>query len=221
MSVPDHTPVTVPGTTPAPVPGTTPAPVPGTTPTPVSDTTSTSHVYRAYGTLTTIQSASALVFSTFLLTHALQISAANLGGLDLANRYLLLGRPLYQDRLLEPVLTFGALTVHLLSGAVKAGIKEFVFKRKKTSSEKNTVVETLISVPILPPTTTFLPYHSFSGFLLVPIVVTHFVVVRLLPRRHFGDSAFLDFSYISLALQRWPLTADAVRSAARIEKEEK
>ncbi|RUS35116.1 hypothetical protein BC938DRAFT_475704 [Jimgerdemannia flammicorona] len=70
MSVPDHTPVTVPGTT--------PAPVPGTTPTPVSDTTSTSHVYRAYGTLTTIQLGLPRLFlyfarSTAVATHSVWV----------------------------------------------------------------------------------------------------------------------------------------------------
>ncbi|RUP49837.1 hypothetical protein BC936DRAFT_141314 [Jimgerdemannia flammicorona] len=71
--------------------------------------------------------------------NSLQIFA-NLGGFDLANHYLLLGRPLYQDRLLEPVNSYGAIT-STSSAELPRRIKEFVFKRRESSSEKNTVVE--------------------------------------------------------------------------------
>ncbi|KAM3578612.1 hypothetical protein VKS41_008996 [Umbelopsis sp. WA50703] len=146
---------------------------------------------QIYGTLTVIQSASALTFSAFYFTHATQFLAAPFGGIELSNKYLLLGRPLYQDEHLEPLLVTGSAVVHVLSGLAKGAIRLY-WGRKGGDRQRNA---------------TRLPYHRFAGYALMPILTVHYTAVRDLPRQHFGDSAFLDYSYISFMLQSHPAVA--------------
>ncbi|KAG2180152.1 hypothetical protein INT43_003940 [Umbelopsis isabellina] len=146
---------------------------------------------QIYGTLTVIQSASALTFSVFYFTHATQFLAAPFGGIELSNKYLLLGRPLYQDEHLEPILVTGAAIVHVVSGLAKGAIRLY-WGRKGGNQQSNS---------------TGIPYHRFAGYALMPILTVHYKAVRDLPRQHFGDSAFLDYTYISFMLQSHPTIA--------------
>ncbi|KAI8575169.1 hypothetical protein K450DRAFT_263011 [Umbelopsis ramanniana AG] len=144
-------------------------------------------LHQLYNGLTIVQSASALTFSVFYVTHATQFLAAPFGGIEASNKYLLLGRPLYQDEHLEPILVTGAASVHVLSGLAKGAIRQY-WKRNSTAdfTPRSTV------------------YHRRAGYALIPLVALHYIVARDLPRKYLGDSTFLDYSYIAFLLQKYP-----------------
>jgi Protein of unknown function (DUF1691) len=144
-------------------------------------------LHQLYNGLTIVQSASALTFSVFYVTHATQFLAAPFGGIEASNKYLLLGRPLYQDEHLEPILVTGAASVHVLSGLTKGAIRQY-WKRNST-------------VDLTPRSTV---YHRRAGYALIPLVALHYTIARDLPQKYFGDSTFLDYSYISFLLQKYP-----------------
>ncbi|KAI9321427.1 hypothetical protein BX666DRAFT_1902030 [Dichotomocladium elegans] len=148
---------------------------------------------KIYGNLTTIQSASAVVFSAFAFVHGSQIAVATIGGPDMANRWLLLGRPFYQDEHMEGIIVTGAATVHVLAGIAKAGIRRY-WNQKKATGTQNDV-----------PSTQAVPYHHAAGYLLIPVAWLHYDLVRTLPVRYFGDSSLLDFGHIAWGLQNWPI----------------
>ncbi|CEG71257.1 hypothetical protein RMATCC62417_07015 [Rhizopus microsporus] len=141
-----------------------------------------------YGTLTTIQSASALAFSTFVLMHGAQVISANVGGAQLANRTLLLTRPIYQDKGIETTLVVGSALVHVASGLAKFSIRLYWKQFGHNTAH-----------PAL------LPYHRLVGHLQIPVVILHFYLTRLLPIERYGDSSFIDFGYIAWGLQNRPI----------------
>lgn len=144
---------------------------------------------KVYSGLTTVQSASAVVFSTFVAIHGAQVAVSTIGGPDMSNRWLLLGRPLYQDQHLEGLLVSGAAVVHVLAGVAKAGIRRYWGQNNNNTTQS----------------TRLLPYHHIVGYVLVPVVWLHYDLVRTLPVRYFGDSAMLDFGHIAWGLQNWPV----------------
>ncbi|CAG8550313.1 5793_t:CDS:1 [Acaulospora colombiana] len=185
-----------------------------------------------YYHLTTIQSGTAVVFTTFLATHLSATALATVGGIELTNKTIVLGRVYYQNRFLEPVIVFGSLWGHVLAGIAK-GIIRLYWKRKvrdqrkltgdvhekvekiitDETDDKGVVVRQKITTRITTTTTDshisraiglILPYHRETGYLLIPLVLGHAFVARGLPRRYFGDSSLIDATYITLALKRWP-----------------
>ncbi|KAF7725135.1 hypothetical protein EC973_000387 [Apophysomyces ossiformis] len=150
--------------------------------------TSTSRI-KLYNALNFIQSASALTFSTFAVIHGAQIAAAAVYGVDVADRWLLLGRPFYQDQHLESILVTGSVAVHIVSSIAK-----------KSLGHKSS-------------TTVVLPFHSGTGVALIPLTTLHYLLARTLPAKHFGDSAFVDFGHIAWGLQNWPILTYGLHSA--------
>ncbi|KAI9359132.1 hypothetical protein BD770DRAFT_386653 [Pilaira anomala] len=159
---------------------------------------------KAYGLLTKVQNGSAVVFSVFAVTHGLQILSANVGGSALANNWIMLGRPFYQDEHLEGILVTGSILTHVAAGLGKLGIRLYWNNNNKTTttttmrSKKN---------PAL------LPYHGLSGYLLIPLAGLHYYLVRHLPIAYYGDSAFIDFGYIAWGLQNQPLFTYGLHTA--------
>ncbi|ORY91142.1 hypothetical protein BCR43DRAFT_498573 [Syncephalastrum racemosum] len=146
------------------------------------------HIYKIYGGLTTLQNASAYAFSSFAVVHGAQIAISALGGPDAGNRWLLLGRPFYQDEHTEGIIVTGAATVHVLCGIAKAGIRWYC--------KKNQNVDIQTRLPL---------HHRLAGYILLPAVLLHYDLVRKLPARYFGDSAMLDLGHIAWGLQNWPI----------------
>ncbi|OZJ04056.1 hypothetical protein BZG36_03569 [Bifiguratus adelaidae] len=172
-----------------------------------------------YGVLSDIQAYSALGFSVFLATHATQVALANVG-VDVANNWLLLGRPLYQDRLIENVVVIGGVTAHVAAGVAKACMRRPKYQVVDLEGDltRYAVVEsdealrlaeegrvnTVISQGARKRISMLLPGHRVIGYMLIPVLLGHYIITRAAPLRYFGDSAFLDFSYISLGLQTHP-----------------
>ena len=75
---------------------------------------------------TQAQNISAATLGSVLIVHMAAPVVASLArgsvGLDMANQTLLLGREYYQQALLEPVLVWGSLCVHLISSAIRRTI---------------------------------------------------------------------------------------------------
>ncbi|CAG8445765.1 14595_t:CDS:1 [Ambispora leptoticha] len=187
---------------------------------------------KAYSHLTITQAGSAIVFSTFLVTHLSATALANFGGIELANRTMLLGRVYYQNHLLEPIVVFGALGLHIASGVAKRVIRLYwkyrrLDKRELTGdvhetverivtdekNEEGQVVRQKITTKTTKTITTsfitkasafLLPFHSLVGYLLIPAVINHVGIHRILPKRYFGDSSLINMTYVTLALRRWP-----------------
>ncbi|CAG8812056.1 9691_t:CDS:1 [Cetraspora pellucida] len=188
-------------------------------------------VSKIYGYLTLVQVGTAAVFTTFLVTHLSATALATLGGIELTNKTIVLGRVYYQNRFLEPIIVAGSFWGHILSGLIKRGIKLYwKYKKQDTrnlAGEAHEKVEMIVTDgpneqgvvvrKTMKKTTTtitgsyisraivlLLPYHHLAGYLLIPFVLSHAFIHRVLPRRHFGDSSMINASYVTLALKKWP-----------------
>ncbi|KAG2221926.1 hypothetical protein INT45_013262 [Circinella minor] len=175
-------------------------------------------LYKTYGILTTIQSASAVAFSSFIFVHGSQIALANVGGPDMTNRWLLLGRPFYQDEHTEGLVVTGAITVHVVSGLAKAAIRQYwQGQRKKqlnkSDNDSNEDINTILSVNNKKNTNGLLSYHNVTGYFLIPLCWIHYRLVRELPVKVFGDSSMLDVGIVAWGLQNWPLFTYTVHGA--------
>jgi hypothetical protein len=187
---------------------------------------------KAYGYLTLVQAGTAVVFSTFFVTHLSVPTLAIIGGIDLANRSLVLGRVYYQNKLLEPLVVFGALVGHITAGIAKRSIKLYWTRnnkdpRKLTGEVKESVERIttdikneegiVVKQKITTKTTTtitgsyiskamsyLLPSHHAIGYILIPFIFGHIYVNRILPKRHFGDSSLINSTYVTLSLRKWP-----------------
>ncbi|KAI9277088.1 hypothetical protein BDA99DRAFT_494837 [Phascolomyces articulosus] len=172
-------------------------------------------LYKTYGILTTIQSASAVAFSSFAVIHGTQIALANVGGPDMTNRWLLLGRPFYQDEHTEGLIVTGAVTVHVVSGLAKAVIREYWNGQRKKHVKNNKDEgddDTTVSVNNNA-NNGLLTYHNATGYFLIPLVWIHYRLVRELPVKVFGDSAMLDVGIVAWGLQNWPIFSYTVHGA--------
>lgn len=142
---------------------------------------------KTYGLLTKVQAGSAIVFSTFAVMHGAQILTANVGGSALANNWIMLGRPFYQDEHLEGILVTGSALTHVVAGLAKLGIRLYW-------NNKLTI-----------PNPALLPHHALAGYLLIPLAGLHYYLVRHLPVDYYGDSSFIDFGYVAWGLQNKPV----------------
>ncbi|KAI8877226.1 hypothetical protein K501DRAFT_288502 [Backusella circina FSU 941] len=131
---------------------------------------------KIYNALTKIQTISAFTFSGFVLMHGAQILGANVGGSRYANYAIMNFRPIYQDAHLEGILVTGSAMTHVLAGLAKAAMRP---SRK-------------------------INRHRLAGYALIPTVGLHYYLVRSIPIKYYGDSAFIDFGYIAWGLQNRP-----------------
>jgi len=196
---------------------------------------------KAYGYLTIVQAGSAIVFTSFLVTHLSATALANIGGIELTNKAIILGRVYYQNKFLEPIVVVAALWSHIVSSAAKRGIRLYwkfkkqderkltgevhekvekivtdekneqgiVMRQKITTKITTTITESYVSRAM----GSLFPYHHAAGYLLIPFVLFHSTISRVLPRKHFGDSSLINATYVTLALRRWPKTSYFIFSA--------
>ncbi|KAL7007348.1 hypothetical protein EMMF5_003187 [Cystobasidiomycetes sp. EMM_F5] len=138
---------------------------------------------RRLGAIATkLQSASALTFTAFLTLHlAAPLSAAV--GLD-ASETMILTREYYQTSAIEPVLVWGSIIVHIVSGSIRRAI--------------------LLGPP---KSLRHLSWHSITGFLLMPLVAYHAWSHRLLPRKMAISPSLLSYQYVSYSLYKHPVTS--------------
>lgn len=157
---------------------------------------------KAYGLLTKVQTTSAVVFSTFAAIHGAQLLAANVGGAYLANHWLMVGRPFYQDEHMEGILVTGSAVTHVLAGLAKLGIRLYWNRNNNLSAAITQPNENNV-----------LRYHGLTGYLLIPLAGLHYYLIRALPIDYYGDSAFIDFGYIAWGLQNKPIFSYGLHTA--------
>src|SRR6266540_4451731 len=92
---------------------------------------------KVYGYLTIVQAGTAITFSTFLVTHLSATALATIGGIDLTNKTIVLGRVYYQNKFLEPLVVLGALVGHVAAGIAKSSIR-YYWKYKRQDARKLT-----------------------------------------------------------------------------------
>lgn len=137
---------------------------------------------------TLAQSASAATIGSVLIVHLAAPVAASLGGADMANQTMLLGREYYQSALLEPVLVWGALGVHL----VAALVRRQCLPRAPRCAWRDARW-----------------WHRLAGLALAPVLLLHVVTNRLVPSRSAApmrelSPAELDMSYVSVGFAHYP-----------------
>ncbi|KAK7204988.1 hypothetical protein BZA70DRAFT_167754 [Myxozyma melibiosi] len=126
-------------------------------------------------------------FSAFLLLHFTTAIAtpALTTSIDAGDNAIVLARVVYHSPLLEPVLVFAPLAVHVTSGLILRLHK--IFRDRKWYAKR-----------------TKLSRVSFSGVLLLPLVAAHVVACRVAPLAVDGDSASISLRYIARGLDRMP-----------------
>ncbi|CAG8755294.1 16397_t:CDS:2, partial [Racocetra fulgida] len=70
-------------------------------------------------------------------THLSATALATIGGIELTNKTIVLGRVYYQNSFLEPIVVAGSIWGHIISGLIKRGIKLY-WKYKKQDVRKLT-----------------------------------------------------------------------------------
>lgn len=145
---------------------------------------------------TQAQNISAATLGSVLIVHMAAPVVASFArgsvGLDMANQALLMGREYYQQALLEPVLVWGSLCVHLISSA----IRRTILPRARVSW-----LEAARDAGW---------WQKVAGTLLVPVLAIHVCVNRLVPMQ---DSmpimqlspSELDMSHVSVGFARHPM----------------
>ncbi|TFK25779.1 hypothetical protein FA15DRAFT_668115 [Coprinopsis marcescibilis] len=155
------------------------------------DGTRRNQLYRA---LTKAIHGSSPFITIFALVHLSAPLLANLGGSSLASQTMLLGREYYQTSFGEAALVITPITVHVLSALLKRLLAS------TSSDPKNAPTPRPITSPL-----------SVTGYatalLFLPI---HYLSHRSDPTSEappiFGvGPAELDFEFVKLGLQRWPV----------------
>ena len=141
---------------------------------------------RLWRYATLAQSASAATVGSVLIVHlAAPVVAALVpgpGGVDLANQTMLLGREYYQQALLEPIVVWGAMGMHVGASAIRRWLRP----TRRTS------------------------WHAFAGLALIPVVAWHVCLNRLVPMTsrapiaHLSPSE-LDMAHVGAGLQTFPI----------------
>lgn len=183
--------------------------------------------------LTTAQRASAVTFSSFLVVHLSSPLAAALGGEHLASEIQVLGRVWYQGGLKEVVIVWASLGVHVVSGVVRRAwrIRNQIVRRRELERAAKQA-EGDPSAPEIASShyrkeaarrnwRTYLPrnLNTLTGYLLVPLVVSHSLTHRILPSRTTATGAtaispaFLSFAYVSRNLVLHPFSATLAYAA--------
>jgi hypothetical protein len=169
---------------------------------------------RLMSTLTTIQHTSAVVFGSFLLVHlaapAVAVVAPQGESLELATKTMILGRVYYQNLLTEPIIVYGAISVHVASSLLKKALQtQNLYKARKreaspvdgyTISDPNdeTTATTPKAKSILPPIT----LQTVTGLLMIPALSIHAYLNRIAPASSSApikelSPSELDYTYVT------------------------
>ncbi|GAA6011531.1 hypothetical protein JCM11491_004678 [Sporobolomyces phaffii] len=170
------------------------------------------------------QSVSACSFSLFSLVHLSAPLTALLPSRpkylaspeNRANGFLLLGRELYQGQWSEPVWVYASLSVHVLAGVANRWLKLAQATQRRKWKRRCLALElddddapsptTADTRPLKPALTT----HHVTGYVLVPIVLHHVWLHRILPA-----SPAPPISALSPSFFNYTFTAEALTNPSR------
>lgn len=152
--------------------------------------------------LSRVQKYSSYVFTLFTTAHIANTALLPLvtRSVQKADTYLLLTRPYYQSFPLEPILVGVPLCAHILSGVTLR-----LYRRRQTATRygaENRRERKSIPWPKLSGT-------SALGYALVPLVLGHAFVNRLLPLWQEGGNANIGLEYVSHGFAKHPIISFA------------
>ncbi|KAG0245450.1 hypothetical protein BGW41_000077 [Actinomortierella wolfii] len=176
-----------------------------------------------YKTLGRLQAFSGIGLATFVAVHVVSPILAVAGGMESANNAMLWGRVFYQNRMVEIGLIIGSFAIHLLAGSLRAMLRTY-WKTKRTSrsvaipGEEGSTNTSATSASDASVTSTKQPasppffgslfsvkapgaglyeWQRWSGWLLIPFLLVHVGMYRLLPIVIYGDSSLIDYSLVT------------------------
>ena len=144
-----------------------------------------------------------MVFSTFLLAHLSSPYLAVVKGLDGANRWLILGRAWYLP--LEPVVVWGALGLHLVSGLSKR-LLSIRLKRPSPDNElavRDPEADLKRKRGLSRPLRVSWSLHAMTGYILIPLISHHAWTTRVVPRQ-LDMTHLVEYSMVSYGLRKRP-----------------
>ncbi|CAN6602512.1 hypothetical protein TRVA0_002S01288 [Trichomonascus vanleenenianus] len=141
----------------------------------------------------TIQRYSSYSFLSFMTLHASSVIVAPLISIEAGDSTMRFANALYQEQLIEPVIVYGAIGLHVASGGyiLWRKIKADYLARDEFPSMRR-IINKLLS-----PT-------AKSGHMLATLVIPHVLVNRIGPQTILGDSSSISLAYIARAFQRSP-----------------
>lgn len=163
-------------------------------------TRSTKLMLTGYPTVTRIQKYSSYTFTVFLTMHITNNAIIPLVTRSVAasEPYLLLTRPYYQSALTEPLVVVLPLLAHILSGMALRAYRRVHLARRYGADTRDD--RRRFAWPKLSGT-------SILGYSLIPFVLGHVFVNRLLPLWVDGSSAGIGLSYVSHGFAKDPATS--------------
>lgn len=141
---------------------------------------------RLRGAAKLVQTGSAVTLGALIVTHlaAPVVAALTRSPTEHANQVMLLGRVYYQHPIVEPVLVWGALSVHTLASLVCRALQP--------------------RLPLRAPTRwTWRTWHSVAGVALVPILLVHAWSNRLAPSVQRAPICELSPSELDMSYVAW------------------
>ncbi|KAK0528873.1 hypothetical protein OC835_004514 [Tilletia horrida] len=188
---------------------------------------------RALRALSQVQQVSALAFGSFVVVHLTAPALALVAPSDpheLATGTMLLGRVWYQNAVSEPVLVWGALAVHLTSSLARKAIVLFWAPKPNKAQEDaqgtgsdqdpsqqhiQTWTQKLAAAVQAATRRASLAsdLHTLAGTLLVPFVLHHAYLNRIVPSRSTPpvnslSPSELDYAYVAHGFGPAPATAE-------------
>lgn len=119
-----------------------------------------------------------------------------------AERTLLLTRPYYQASLVEPLLIFGPIVVHVASGLSLRLYRRFQAAKRygaETHAERQQITRSLWPK---------LSLNSALGYALYPMLAAHVIVNRWAPLKVHGDSSSVGLRFFGYGVSRHPILAN-------------
>jgi hypothetical protein len=131
------------------------------------------------GLVQKVQRYSSYSFSGFLGLHAASMVIAPLISIPVADSTMSFSNAIYQAPAIEPILVYGSLTAHIISGMILRGHKIYLSKKHYDRWK----------VSLSP--------VAVSGYVLFPLVVGHLAFARLAPQYILGDSSLVNLQYVA------------------------
>lgn len=151
--------------------------------------------------VTRIQKFSSYTFGAFTAMHMANTSLIPLltRSVPASEPYLLLTRPYYQSVVAEPLLVVAPLVAHVSSGVALRLLRRRQNLKRYGAESRND--RRLVAWPSLSGT-------SLAGLVLVPLVVGHAYLNRLLPLIVEGGSSIVGLQYVSHGFAKHPIVSN-------------
>ncbi|KEP53324.1 putative transmembrane protein [Rhizoctonia solani 123E] len=163
--------------------------------------------------LTYLQHAPTPFITTFILIHLSAPALASIGGTEVANQVMLLGREYYHGVPQENLLVYLPITIHVGASLVKRTVKlgHQILVGPRTDSRLNTHESTTANTSPL----TVPDILVWTGYPLFLVLVPHIATHRLIPSTPAPpissiSPSELDYAFVHFGLKNWPIRSWAM-----------